>query len=294
LEDSEHTNAGYGSNLTWNEKIECEASIMDSRTSDFAACTNTTLVKNPIKLARKLCDKQSNLLQLGRIPPMILSGNGADDYAREIGLELWQSNDQLKSKKAQQIYDYYRKKIEKYEESNNTIVSKLDTVGAIVIDEEGHCSAGCSSGGLILKLTGRVGQAATYGAGCWAQNYGEKTVASCTTGNGEYLMKTLLAREICNGLVNCTCPITAMHEIFNDKFLNSPLLPNRTDLFGGALTICYDNTDKTGDILWSHTSKVLCLAYKGVRQKSPKFVFSELPDSFSGKNTVVSGIPFNL
>lgn len=93
LEDSAQTNAGYGSNLSWDKRgkqkvivqfitdlliyfniifpVECEASCMDSSTLNFGACTNVSDVKNPISLARKICDKQSELLKLGRIPPMV-------------------------------------------------------------------------------------------------------------------------------------------------------------------------------------------------------------------------------
>lgn len=286
---------GFGSNLTWNKKIECEASIMESQTTNFGACTNVSNVANPIQLARKLCDKQSGLLKMGRIPPMILAGEGASEYARECGIKLVSSMDELISKKSLQCFDYYRKKISNFEIENNMILSPLDTVGAVSIDDEGNIAAGCSSGGLILKLSGRVGQASSYGAGCFAQQFGSKVIGTCTTGNGEYLMKTLLAREICTSLYNSDCPITQLHAIFNDKFLKSPLLPSREDLYGGALTIVYDQETNQGDILWSHTSSALCLAYKGTKMKHAKFVCSKLPDNVkAGTRIVISGYSFKL
>jgi taspase (threonine aspartase 1) len=75
---------------------------------------------------------------------------------------------------------------------------RLDTVGAVCVDHN-HClCAGTSSGGILLKLPGRVGQAAVYGSGCWAANpmtKGRKFpgVACSSTGVGELLIKATMA-----------------------------------------------------------------------------------------------------
>lgn len=162
LENSGNTNAGYGSNLTWDKTIECEASIMDSFSLKYGACTNVTNVNNPISLAKVLCERQSKLLKLDRIPPMVLSGEGASHFAKEMKLKLVDT-EALISKKALKCYEHYKSNVEQYETLYNVKVSSLDTVGAVCVDSYGNCVAGCSSGGLILKLSGRIGQAATYG-----------------------------------------------------------------------------------------------------------------------------------
>lgn len=274
--------------------VECEAGIMDSSTSNFGACTCVSDVKNPIALARNLCDKQSSLFQFGRIPPLLLAGAGASAFAKEIGLKMV-TMDQLISKKASNTFNYYRSKITEFELSNAVELSPLDTVGAIAIDNEGNVASGCSSGGIVLKLSGRVGQAACYGAGCWSQKFDNQSTAVCTTGNGEYLMKTLLAREICTNLVNCDCPTTKLNQVFNEKFLKSPLLPKTQEYYGGCLVIDYNSETNRGELLWAHTTKMLCLGYKTSKQKAAKFIASSLPDpTQAGMKVTVSGIPFSL
>lgn len=270
LENSGHTNAGYGSNLTWDRTVECEASIMDGKSLQFGACTNLTDIVNPISLARIICERQSNLLKMNRIPPMVLSGAGASMYARQMQVPMVANNESLMSRKAIRIFEHCKREVSLYERTNAVELTALDTVGAVCVDSIGNCVAGCSSGGLILKVSGRVGQAATYGAGCWAINGRERCAATCTTGNGEYLMRTLLAREIVSDLLVSDCSITSLHNTFKRKFLGSPFLGDMREVYGGALSLVYDATSGDGEILWSHTTKSFCLAHMSTAQKTPK------------------------
>lgn len=284
LENNAATNAGYGSNLTFDGLIEMDASIMDGSTLNFGACTNVSDVKNPIELAKKICEFQNNPNDQGRLPPMILSGKGASDFARLNGLTMTDPEKMISSK-ASFFYKHYKNKILKKKDEQidnipltNAIIEipnlvmeeRLDTVGAICIDSQGNAAAGCSSGGVILKATGRVGQAASFGAGCWAEATDNKVVATCTTGNGEYLMKTLLAKEICCSLDKADIPATAMYKTFKDNFLDSKYLPRNEELYGGALSLTYEPDVGSGEVIWSHTTQSFCLGFMSTNQKVPK------------------------
>ncbi|EYE93993.1 threonine aspartase 1 [Aspergillus ruber CBS 135680] len=87
LEDSEITNAGYGSNLTLDGKVECDAAIIDHEGRSGAAGA-VSHVKNPISLARVILDASSNPLSLHRVPPNFLVGSGATDFAYENRLPV--------------------------------------------------------------------------------------------------------------------------------------------------------------------------------------------------------------
>lgn len=160
LENSGNTNAGFGSNLSWDGHVQCDASIMNGSNLHFGACTNVSTVRNPIQLARKLCDGQSKMLSMERLPPMVMAGTGAELYAEEIGCTMIDSN-ALISSKAKFSYNHYKTKISNAMEINTmegagstTQVARLDTVGAVCVDAAGNSAAGCSSGGLLLKLSG--------------------------------------------------------------------------------------------------------------------------------------------
>lgn len=71
------------------------------------------------------------------------------------------------------------------------------------------------------SLVVHIFQAATYGCGCWATNGTDRVpaVATCTSGCGEYLVRTMLAREAAVEVQKSDCPVTALHNAMKTKFL---------------------------------------------------------------------------
>ncbi|KAL1874668.1 hypothetical protein Plec18167_005900 [Paecilomyces lecythidis] len=87
MEDHEITNAGYGSNLTVDGTVECDATIVDhlGRSGAVGALSQ---IKNPISLARKILDASTKPLSLHRVPPNLLVGPGATDFAYDNGMHV--------------------------------------------------------------------------------------------------------------------------------------------------------------------------------------------------------------
>ncbi|PNF17965.1 Threonine aspartase 1 [Cryptotermes secundus] len=298
LENSPLTNAGYGSNLTWDGHVECDASVMDGSTLHFGAVGAVPGVKNPVKLAQHICKKQRcNALALGRIPPCLLVGNGAHQWAEQAQLATVHSKS-LISDKALKLYRHYKKKVERYELRIDKILTPLDTIGAVCVDACGNLAAACSSGGVALKHPGRVGQAATYGCGCWAANatfHVPAAIATCTSGCGEHLVRTMLAREAALEVQRSSCTVTGLHHAMKTKFLESPFLSGVEERLGGLILLKCIPSDGTGEFLWTHSSKTMCISYMSDAERRPRTRLSELPNgAVPGSTLVVEGATFKL
>jgi L-asparaginase / beta-aspartyl-peptidase len=70
---------------------------------------------------------------------------------------------------------------------------KFGTVGSVAIDADGNLAAATSTGGLVNKKYGRIGDSPIIGAGTYANN---KTCAISCTGNGEEFIRIVAAHEI--------------------------------------------------------------------------------------------------
>ncbi|XP_021820214.1 probable isoaspartyl peptidase/L-asparaginase 2 [Prunus avium] len=203
LETDPFFNSGRGSALTEKGTVEMEASIMDGPKRRCGAVSGLTTVKNPISLARLVMEKS---------PHSYLAFSGAEDFARQQGVELVENEyfiteenvGMLKlAKEANTILFDYRVPLG-MESCSSGVESPLhmnglpisvyapETVGCVVVDNQGHCAAATSTGGLMNKMTGRIGDSPLIGAGTYA---GDLCGVSCT-GEGEAIIRGTLAREV--------------------------------------------------------------------------------------------------
>ncbi|USW56809.1 Putative peptidase T2, asparaginase 2, nucleophile aminohydrolase [Septoria linicola] len=87
LEDREITNAGFGSNLGYDGVVECDAIMVDHFGRSGAAGA-VAQIKNPISLARQVLDHSTQSLSLRRVPPNLLVGEGARQFADEHSMPI--------------------------------------------------------------------------------------------------------------------------------------------------------------------------------------------------------------
>lgn len=164
LENNPLFNAGTGSTLNCEGKVENDAAIMDGATLEAGAVAAVSGVRNPVTLARKV-------MQAGR--HILLVGEGAHRFAREYEVELCDP--------AELVVPAQRTHWER----------EHGTVGAVALDAHGHLAAATSTGGVFDKLPGRVGDTPLIGCGTYANEY---AAVSCT-GLGEDIMRVTLARH---------------------------------------------------------------------------------------------------
>ncbi|PNX72909.1 L-asparaginase, partial [Trifolium pratense] len=200
LETDPIFNSGRGSALTAKGTVEMEASIMDGTKRRCGAVSGVSTVKNPVSLARLVMEKS---------PHSYLAFAGAEEFARQQGVEVVDNEyfitpdnvGMLKlAKEANTIMFDYRIPTEKCAGLESPVkmnglpisVYAPETVGCVVVDSEGRCAAATSTGGLMNKMSGRIGDSPLIGAGTYAC---EVCGVSCT-GEGEAIIRGTLAREV--------------------------------------------------------------------------------------------------
>lgn len=190
LENNELFNAGRGSVFTKKGINEMDAAIMDGHTLDGGAVAGVRNVKNPITLSKEI------MLHSGHV---MLSGNGAKEFALNRGLELAPDEYFFTNYRYDQWIEIRDSDFYQLDHKEDNLKGmpheekKFGTVGAVAVDCNGHIAAGTSTGGMTNKRYGRIGDSPILGAGTYAN---DATCGISCTGHGEYFMRAVVAYDI--------------------------------------------------------------------------------------------------
>jgi beta-aspartyl-peptidase (threonine type) len=196
LEDNELFNAGRGAVLTEEGTVELDAAIMDGVQLRAGAVAQVRHVRNPVQIARRILEDS---------PHVFLVANGAESFAAQAGLAMVANDYFITPYRREQLTALQRElalaatlNARDSADAQRQTLGALDappmgTVGAVARDQAGRLAAATSTGGMVGKRSGRVGDSPVIGAGTYADN------ASCavsTTGHGEWFLRTVQAYDI--------------------------------------------------------------------------------------------------
>ncbi|HLI08421.1 MAG TPA: isoaspartyl peptidase/L-asparaginase [Ktedonobacteraceae bacterium] len=210
LEDNPDFNAGTGSTLTADGRVEMDAGMMEGHTLNVGAVAGVECIKNPIVLARKVLES----------PHVLLAGRGAQQFAGEQGIALCAAEDLITERQRhnwraaqatqgteageqdepeQRFVRRVVGPVSANQQAKGTQTrtprpeqeDKHGTVGATALDMYGNLAAATSTGGIRNKYPGRVGDSPLVGCGFYADEYG---AVSCT-GHGEDFIRLMIARR---------------------------------------------------------------------------------------------------
>ncbi|KAI9450529.1 asparaginase [Russula earlei] len=369
LEDAPDFNAGYGSNLTFDGDVECDASLMSSTAEDgdgdgdgmtvegstahphvyppssppspssfsFGSVGAVPGVRNPVLLARRVLEGRRRRRPqrrepeqasgpgrdlglglgtgtgtgtgtgMGRVPPLMLVGEGAVRFARAQGVPVVDSPREMVAPRAREEWAVWRERLGRWKGEERAsawapaeggggpsdhdpetlgimpVDARQDTVGAVVLvggddvrRQERQVAAGVSSGGLLLKHPGRVGEAAIFGAGCWAErSSGGRSVACSVSGQGELIVQSSLARTLAERIA-ASAEDEDGHDILRsvlvDQFYGRWRQRGEHQPAVGVLLITQgmNGSEHTARLWCAFTTQSMAIAYASSRHPKPK------------------------
>ncbi len=216
LEDDSTFDAGFGSFLTSDSRVQCDALLMDGGRMKAGGVACVEHLRNPIRAARLVLEQSQHVYFVG---------SGAEEFARAHGMGLIANSElvldrertrlaEAKIREARGLADNtfsgkdtplpHHLRDDKSPETAHpdatetpsslrhaTTMDSHDTVGAVALDVHGNLAAATSTGGTLNKTPGRVGDSSLIGCGCYADNL---AAAVSLTGWGEPIMKLVLGK----------------------------------------------------------------------------------------------------
>lgn len=187
MEDDPAFDAGRGSFLTRDGRVQLDALLMDGATLRAGGVACVERLRNPIQAARLVLDKS---------PHVYFVGKGAEEFAQSHGMELIDNAELVLERERQRLADAQARESSgapdrTFSGDPGSHQESHDTVGAVALDSQGRLAAATSTGGTLNKDPGRVGDSSLIGCGCYADN---ASAAVSLTGWGEPIMKLVLGK----------------------------------------------------------------------------------------------------
>jgi len=207
MEDDETFDAGRGSFLTQDGRVQMDALLMNGENLRAGGVACVERLRNPIHAARLVLDHS---------PHVYFVATGAERFARQHGMALCDNMDLVTPREQERLYKAQAAELAGH--SDTTFSGPLgshDTVGAVALDLHGNVAAGTSTGGTLNKAPGRVGDSSLIGCGCYADNL---SAAVSLTGWGEPIMKLVLGKWAVDRVAAGASPDEAAHAAIDYLF----------------------------------------------------------------------------
>jgi beta-aspartyl-peptidase (threonine type) len=189
MEDDDTFDAGRGSFLTRDGRVQCDALLMNGGDLRAGGVACVERLRNPIQAARLVLEKS---------PHVYFVGTGAERFAVQNGMGLVDNTELIVPRERDRLMAFQRSEAAGNPDTtfSGVVEAKAalpshDTVGAVALDAQGNLAAGTSTGGTLSKAPGRVGDSSLIGCGCYADN---ASAAVSLTGWGEPIMKLVLGK----------------------------------------------------------------------------------------------------
>ena len=242
MEDDETFDAGRGSFLNRDGKVQLDAFIMDGATLRGGGVGCVERLRHPVRAARKI---------LSDSPHVYFVAEGAERFAAEHGIALCRNEDLIIPREVERLRAY---QAQDSTHGNDLFAPTIshDTVGAVALDHDGNIAAATSTGGTLNKAPGRLGDSSLIGCGCYADNL---SAAASTTGWGEPIMKLVLAKWAADRVESGSLPEWAAQEAMN-------YLKQRLNGHGGIILL-----DAQGRFGIAHNTPRMAWALRAVQKQ---------------------------
>jgi beta-aspartyl-peptidase (threonine type) len=243
MEDDETFDAGRGSFLNRDGKVQLDAFIMEGSTLRGGGVGGVERLRNPIRAARKI---------LSESPHVYFVAEGAERFAAEHGITLCDNQELVIPREVERLREFQARAAKDAPDLFAPTISH-DTVGAVALDHNGNIAAATSTGGTLNKAPGRLGDSSLIGCGVYADN---DSAAASLTGWGEPIMKLVLAKWAADRVLAGNAPEWVALEAMNH-------LKARVNGHGGIILL-----DAKGRLGIAHNTPRMAWAFKTAKREA--------------------------